>query len=64
MAIINVVLAGVVAALTAEGLGVTEALGIAAGLAGALVVAAGQAGLVARAMARGRAGYRPCFPTR
>ena len=64
VAIINVVLAGVVAALVAAGLDATEAVVIAAGLAGALVVAAGQAGLVARAMARGRADYRPRFPTR
>jgi hypothetical protein len=63
VAIINVVIAGVVAALAAYGLGVTEAPAIAAGLSGALVVAAGQAALVARAMARGRAGYRPRFPT-
>ena len=63
VAIINVVLAGVVAALAAHGLGATEALVIAVGLAGALVVAAGQAALVARAMARGRADYRPRFPT-
>jgi hypothetical protein len=63
VAIINVVLAGVVAALAADGLGATEAVVIAAGLAGALV-AAGQAGLVARAMTRGRADYRPRFPTR
>jgi hypothetical protein len=64
VAIINVVLAGVVAALAAAGLSATEAVVIAAGLAGALVVAAGQAGLVARAMTRGRADYRPRFPTR
>ena len=44
VAIINVVLAGVVAALAAAGLSATEAVVIAAGLAGALVVAAGQAG--------------------
>jgi hypothetical protein len=64
VAIINVVLAGVVAALAAAGLSATQAVVIAAGLAGALVVAAGQAGLVARAMTRGRADYRPRFPTR
>lgn len=63
VAIINVVLAGVVAALAAAGLSATEAVVIAAGLAGALVVAVGQAGLVGRAMARGRADYRPRFPT-
>jgi hypothetical protein len=64
VAIINVVLAGVVAALAAAGLGATEAVVIATGLAGALVVAAGQGGLVAGAMARGRADYRSRFPTR
>jgi hypothetical protein len=63
VAIINVVIAGVVATLAAYGLGVTEAPAIAAGLSGALVVAVGQAALVARAMARGRTGYRPRFPT-
>ena len=63
VAIINVVLAGVVAALSAQSLGAAGAPAIAVGLGGALVAAAGQAALVARAMARGRADYRPRFPT-
>ena len=63
VAIINVVLAGVIAALSAQSLGATGAPAIAVGLGGALVAAAGQAALVARAMARGRADYRPRFPT-
>lgn len=62
VSILNVVVAGVVAALGAETMGASEAMSIVTGLAVALLMAAFQAALVARAMARGRAGYRPRFP--
>jgi hypothetical protein len=63
VAIINVVLAAVIAALAADAFRLTEAPTIAVAVLGALLAAAGQAALVARAMARGRADYRPRFPT-
>ena len=64
VAIINVVLAGVVAALVAQavGVGVTAGADIGIGLAGALVGAGAQATLVYRAMKEGRGSYSPRFP--
>jgi hypothetical protein len=62
VAIINVIVAGVVAGLAGQALGVTDLTAIVTGVVGALLVAGGQAAMVARAMARGRADYRPRFP--
>jgi hypothetical protein len=63
VAIINVILAGVISALTAQTFGFGKAPQVGTGALGALLLAGGQTGLVARAMARGRGNYRPRFPS-
>ena len=62
VAIINVVVAGVVAALAAEALGVRDLAVVAVGVVAAVVMAGAQATLVARAMRQGRREYVPRFP--
>ena len=62
VAIINVVLAGVVAALVAQALGVAQALEVPVGIGAAVAFAGVQAALVVRAMRRGRGEYQPRFP--
>jgi hypothetical protein len=60
--IINVVLAGAVAALLAQAFGVRAGIDVAIGTLGALATAAIHAALVVRAIRRGRGTYKPRFP--
>lgn len=62
VAAINVVVAGVIAALIAGSLGAGEPFNVIIGVVTALLVAAWHAGMVYRAITRGRRGHRPRFP--
>jgi hypothetical protein len=59
---IDVVVAGVLAAVIADTLGASDAVDVAAGVATALVFAAGLAALAYRTFARARRASRPRFP--
>jgi hypothetical protein len=62
VAIINVVLAGTIAALVAEALGAPNALNVIVGILAALSMVIAQGAMVFRAIRQGRGGYRPRFP--
>jgi hypothetical protein len=62
VAIINVVIAGVIAALIAEALGASNTVNVVVGIVAALGVAVAQGAMVFRAIKRGRGGHHPRFP--
>jgi uncharacterized membrane protein len=62
VAAINVVVAGVLAALVADTLGAQDAADVAVGVVAALAAAAGLGALGARSMTHVRRAHRPRFP--
>jgi hypothetical protein len=62
VALINVVIAGVIAALIAEALGAPDTLNVIVGVIAAFGVAVGQGAMVFRAIRQGRGEHRPRFP--
>ena len=62
IAAINVIVAGVIAALVAVSLGATEDGSIIVGITGALLLIAVQTVMVSRAFNKGRGSHRPLFP--
>jgi hypothetical protein len=62
VAAINMVVAGVLGALSAEVLGASDTIRLAAGIVVALVAAVGHGGLAVRSIAHVRRAYQPRFP--